>query len=339
MLPSSDRVPGSPGTKTQVHTVSTIGYSQYQACLSDQPEFHSQPNTATRGKFDDARQNYGDFARLIPANNAARKAFHVIVGKMMEDPTWEVHARQFVHVDEKSYPLVETEDSDSDIQYSNASPSPIMLHQGHYRLNLNLAPQNVKLGWVIGKGRRQIIVDLKIADNDGTHVHGAHGLLRYHRGSVLVVESTGHLITVDGKHKLVQSFLPITEKQTGLAFGQLSFILEYTEYASTNAFQQHLSIFLKDYCVELDGVPASMLSTPAETDSHFGDYVINSTIASGSTCIVSKGVKKSDATRVAIKKMWGYGSIKNVRNEVEMLKLVKGHVGSTISSSICLLAN
>ena len=76
------------------------------------------------------------------------------MGTMKLDPDWSLHVRQFIHVDEVQRDLPsEWQASDTE---NDKEDEPRKIWTGYYTLSLELLPSNIRLGWVLGGGRRDM---------------------------------------------------------------------------------------------------------------------------------------------------------------------------------------
>lgn len=96
----------------------------------------------------------GVFARLLPINWPAKLSFHDIAEMMKLDPSWNLHSRQYIHVEEKQQELPSDPCSSDDDSESESRPAKIWV--GHYRLNLDQDPANRGIGWIVGSGRKEL---------------------------------------------------------------------------------------------------------------------------------------------------------------------------------------
>ncbi|KAF7506330.1 hypothetical protein GJ744_011903 [Endocarpon pusillum] len=104
-----------------------------------------------------------DFAILVPTNDAAHVAFSAVAELIRLDSDWMPHARRFVHINPNRSPLSPDTSTDTETSEQGARP---LLYSGYYRFNLDIQPDNPRLGWVIGRGtedqRQEKAVDLSL---------------------------------------------------------------------------------------------------------------------------------------------------------------------------------
>ena len=276
-------------------------------------------------------QSNGDFARLIPANRSSRIAFDEVVD-MLRTPSsgWsDTNLEKFLHVEKGKARLDEIIDTDSESQISSI---PIMLWTGYYRLNMDIPPSNIKLGWVVGRGRGDLGnrgIDFLLTSRSLYDVAGRHARF-YHNSSsgALMVFANRRPAVLNGTFELSNDECAITAPITGISFGDLSYRLTFTSLNPQIYTRQ-----LKNLDNSSEALPAFMSPTPASTDYPLRDYTVKTVFSEGSTCVMSSGIVNRTGAWVAIKEMK-----RNTRNssalahEIEINKAISPHVRLNVSS-------
>ena len=87
------------------------------------------------------------FAKLIPSNASARRAFDSLAQNMKDDPVWKPHSRRYIHVnaEKKEVPNVSMEGYGP---YEGRKE----IWTGFYILSFGVAPIDPRRGWSIGGG-------------------------------------------------------------------------------------------------------------------------------------------------------------------------------------------
>lgn len=295
---------------------------------SHDDEGKTVPNSPKDDSFsvDDDGAN-GDFARLVPANRAARIAFNEVVDKLRTpDSGWtETGLEKYMHIDRVKVDVHE-ENSDTDTD-GDIPPLTISLWTGYYRLNLDIPPSNGKIGWVVGRGRSDLInrgIDFLLTCSSIYGVSGRHARFLHHSSSnALMVVAGRRPVVLNGTVELENAHQAITAVVTGISFGDLIYRLTFTSL-NRNVYAQQLKNLHRS---SSGGLPGFMSPTPASTDYELKHYTVKAVFAEGSTCIMSSGIDRRTGALVAIKEMK-----RNVRNssalahEIEVNRSLSPHV-------------
>ncbi len=123
--------------------------------------------------------HHGDFARLIPVNEAAHCAFDEVAEKLQCEPDLNPHALSLMHIEELRGDNSKEESGGSDAEAS--FPQIHYLRTGYYRLSMRLPPRDPSAGWIMGSGRHDVVeqnVDFLLTSKKNQHrVHGTHARL------------------------------------------------------------------------------------------------------------------------------------------------------------------
>jgi len=315
MAPTKDLDPSS--------VKSSSGASPHDT-VPNTPESHHQ-TTYLADHFDT-----GDFARLVPANKVACKAFHDIAESMKRDASWRPHARQYIHVSSTKKEFSEVISASDTDEVPEAAK--YNLWTGYYRLSFRVPPSNPRLGWVIGSGRKDLgesEVDFILTGNRRTHrVSGRHGRFLLHPTSnaLLIAAGENKKVVLDGKDELLGKERVLYAEVTGLSIGELGYKLLLSSTVS-DVFRQQVAQYREAMNIESTPAPLVLTPTPASTDYLYRDYIIKRSFAEGATCIVHAGMHKNTGAAVAIKKMKrSRKTAENIKHEVSILRSIGSHV-------------
>jgi hypothetical protein len=271
----------------------------------------------------------GDFARLIPINLSAMLAFDDIARTLKLDPEWNPHARQFIHVDDLQDLPPQWQDSDTE---TDVKDKPKKIWTGCYRFSLELLPRTLRLGWVLGGGRKDMKdqgVDLLLTlEKTKHHIHGRHARLTHdlESSAFMLYVAEGKVVIVNGKERLEGSQRAISSVETGLSLGDLAYQLEFTQLNEMRYREQ-----LGKLRVMLNrgdrGPPLSLEVTPSENHFEYHGFTIQTPFASGGHGVISAGIKKTTGKAVAVKRLKRTPeSVARIFLEVEIYKKIGDHV-------------
>lgn len=272
----------------------------------------------------------GDFARLIPQNRAACIAFSQLVEASKAGPETGIHGSKFMYIRaNKTCYDSDLSTSDPDVSHSSRRPgdtAQTKLWSGYYRLNMDILPQNYKLGWVVGRGRADHPnggVDLQLTNSKGLQVSGRHARFSHNAAGILLITSDVRKVVLDGKEILRNDRRAIASPLTGIQFGDLTYVLEFTNLPG---YRQQLANIRKKND-EMYKPPSFLDPTPSSADFVLEVYVIQAVFAQGSTCTVSCGYVRKTGSLVAIKRMKRHTYNKmHIAREVKLLRAVTPHV-------------
>ena len=274
----------------------------------------------------------GDFARLIPSSTVARQSFNRLVRKLINDKSCLPHARRFVHFEDTA---ADDEEESSDTSFRKAPEiNPVC---GYYRLNMDLPPNNLHLGWIIGSGRADLPeneVDFVLTAEPKQHgVRGRH--CRLHRSlstGVLLVISDCRKVVLDGKDVLrrdLQSgvsraqpeheFQRALHTRTGIMIGDLSYLLEFTSLAVD---VQEKQLQEARTSMKIPASPSIFLSpTPLRSTGEYFGYVVYPVTHGGVSSTVAFAYSKATGKPVIIKRMKRNRSNYNsIQMEIDLLR-------------------
>lgn len=266
----------------------------------------------------------GDFARLVPANRAARVAFSEIVGEVKSDSNWNRHAQRYIHINGKEELLSELSASETETEAKEQR----CLWTGYYRFNINIPPFSQGLGWIAGSGRKDLEhggVDFLLTSSSLHHVAGRHARFAHNLSGTLLIIADTRRVVLNGIEEFRGDQRAITSRTTGVAFGDLTYTVVFTEL-DAGVYEEQLSGLRKAAGQDYEP-PPFLKPTPRDTDYELKGYSVKGVFAEGSTCTVAVGVNRKTGSPVAIKKMKRnrYNFLK-VQHEVKVLKAINPHV-------------
>jgi hypothetical protein len=247
----------------------------------------------------------GFFARLVPLNPSAQRAFHNLASRRNED-VYKYHA-QFLEID----------DTESDMQ------------SGSFVLSLGNLPEFAPLGWRIGKGRknqRNAAVDLLLTPDprDEGDIAGLHARLSWIKGGggffLIADNMRGKPVTLNGETLVNEQRLIPYHNTIGI--GQCYYTMKFAIRTpeGEEQFQAELAEF---YSVVLSESAPLVLPTPSEHEERIGNWVVRNGLGKGSYGHVYLVSHAHSGKPAAAKEIWRtlYNS-RRVNEEVEMNKFL-----------------
>src|SRR5271163_3391182 len=133
--------------------------SSSQNATSFTKSITTEPNTpesssSPKGE-DEEEELSGDFARLTPSSKSARLAFHNLASAIKAKEhvdTYQWH-QQFIHIRSSLQPLEDDEEDSTSADNISQDQPTVRIHNGFWRLNMDLRPAKPQYGWFIGRGR------------------------------------------------------------------------------------------------------------------------------------------------------------------------------------------
>lgn len=154
-----------------------------------------------------------DFARLIPDNQPARNAFRNLVQGLargdIDQTVIPAYSIPYIHwefaADHVTVSSSESEtEPPSDASFGISPPgrtsdADMLPITGFYRFNsIKPTPQNHKIGWIPGLGRRNLNVEFILAPKSYPRVHSRHLRIVISQSGLPMAISDGHPFYVDG---------------------------------------------------------------------------------------------------------------------------------------------
>ncbi|KAL9109570.1 MAG: hypothetical protein Q9227_005750 [Pyrenula ochraceoflavens] len=305
------------------------------------------------------------FAKLVPSNRAACRAFDAIAQNIKADESWKPHHRQYIVVEGPgTLPDVSTTIG-TDVSMLSQAPSQAVFEEdttasesdsqsvvmqdtllkGHYRLSLDVAPQYARIGWRVGSGRPKHANDAVdfLLTPPGWHktgVAGLHARFQFERrsGALMLVASNlrGTPVNLNGSI-FAHDMRVMGRPNNTIEFGDLSYTFVYMikNPAQEKQFQQKLQTYFQ-YAYGTEPIPSSS-ATPSAHDRELGEYVLRNTLARGGSGIVSVANHSRTGAPVAVKEIlrtkWNHSK---VNAEIDIFRGLK-HVGLffRIMRSVC----
>lgn len=318
----------------------------------------SQPTRAATRSLSHDLRTHGAFAKLRPANNSARHAFHEAI-LYINEQTGPYH-KQFVIIEDSSAVLDASEEysSNSDTEYDtdihgNGRDSPENTHlHGYFTLSLDILPHHSS--WRIGKGssksaqgtRGVDILPVRPGQREAKKIAAVHAIVQFNVDS-------GALVLRAGSNKPVWYYLDNEEiKLQNMAQRVLSSPtnrfrvgdLEYTltfEVSDMTTFVQDRNKYLK--AIHKRDPPHPKIDPiPLPHHKKLGHAIIHNSLGFGSFGWVSVGVDSSTGQPLAVKEL-------RIRREDYTKKLAQDEVAIArrftkvrillITSSSCISDN
>ena len=276
----------------------------------------------------------GDFARLVPVNHDAILAFHSIAERARLEPDWNAHIAKFLFIEDVPRAISPEWDGHSDTASDTTGSFPGQVLTGYYRLSLELLTNHPQLGWVIGSGRPDLptggVDFLLTLQKNKHHVHGRHArILHAQNGALMLVVAKKKAVLVNGMDRLEGSQRVMGSVRTALAFGNLSYNLEFTGLHESTYREKLGELFTKLH-PDGDVPPLSLELTPLEHHHELHGYVIHSPFASGASGVVSAGFEKSTGKAVAIKRVKRTpATVARIQLEIQIYRRIGDHVSTS----------
>jgi hypothetical protein len=227
------------------------------------------------------------------------------------------------------------EQSTSDELVPSPRPqSPIMVHTGFWRLNMDLHPVNRHFGWVLGKGRwntrdshlntvtgggMDILLTAKIKE---PLLRGRHARLLHSLESYTFMVAADKTVRVGDRHLNSTNVSAFGRRKTVIAFGDLEYELAFTNLDQSiyKAQLNQLSQFLN-----YQGPRPRAFVDPTTTDTDYlfmEKYFIRSSFTQGTTCWMCAAVDRDTGASVAVKKIVAVSSamLNHARREINVMK-------------------
>jgi hypothetical protein len=294
------------------------------------------------------------FAILRPLNHAAIRMFNAVAIRMYSQPAWALNARRFLVID-STYGEIDTgqpsladldaqPDGDNDeivnalralsAATRAASQAPqsdriISLNMpiGFYRLDIDVAPQSMEAGWVVGSSDTQ--ADLLLAptsieasrsDLRSRHCQFAFGPVS---DSLFIRSAFGAEVIVDGITPLYTQ-PRVAQAVNGLSFGSLQYVLSYTQNFPQHKFADQLLEMRRRRGWAALERPLTFTPTPSVHAITHQHWSIDKATQKGTFGSVSQGRHLRTASVVAAKRLYiKPANVTLVVNEIEALKRLK----------------
>lgn len=277
------------------------------------------------------------FARLVPDNHAARTEFSRVVSRLhpLNSIQKQFHPACFVE-----YHSGHDAEPASGVNRTALPPDlNTTLWTGHYNLDYNFPPQNVYLGWTIGRGHfneRQESSDILLSDRavrgDLGYCHFAitHN---YGSGGLMICAFGLCTVTLDGTDSFQNNQRLLYKKRTSIEIGDLKYILAVNEF-SDEEHSHLLDNYSNENQIDGGGHPVTLNATPSKLDQVTERYVIKNPIGDGVTGVVHAGLDRYTGNAVAIKRFRRTaGNASTVEYDKDMGRLIGNH------PNICKLAD
>ncbi len=269
------------------------------------------------------------FARLTPCNNEAREAFHLVAHAILQENMY-AHHKRFMHIDDEKVPWTPTIDSPNprhgddgmtdseatepdtelELEYQNDDRKrwPEVIWKGYYTFDLNIRPQDQKVGWAIGRGRQGFSptfkgVDFLLTTERKPKLRGihAHFLFDIETGILCLkaYHPKPHGVILDG-HTYSQTRVMLQNAHK-IKIGPFEYDFEFANFSpgEEKAFQEVKRNFFKG-SLRAQSPPPALSATPSQTDFRVAGWTITTALGSGHSGNVSAAYKRN-GTVAAVK--------------------------------------
>ncbi len=149
-------------------------------------------------------------------------------------------------------------------------------------------------------------------------------------GALMLVAGKGKAVVVNGIERLEGSQRVMGSVRTALAFGNLSYSLEFTGLNETSYRDKLGELFTKLH-PDGDIPPMSLELTPLEHHHELHGFLIHSPFASGASGVVSAGFEKSSGQAVAIKRVKRTpATVARIQLEIQIYRKIGDHVSNVV---------
>ncbi|KAL2419523.1 hypothetical protein ABEF95_001224 [Exophiala dermatitidis] len=270
-----------------------------------------------------------DFARLIPANDGAKRAFHDVATLIQGTPTSYSHWRKFIYISSSKETISQASSLSS--EPSGAETSPDEVFTGHFRLNLSIPPEDLLHGWALGSGRSgagHLGVDLLLTiRRNQDKVRGRHARLKLHDQSrmLIIQPGPGKRVWLNGQQVSEQGRV-LGTLSSGLTIGNLTYTLELIPGDAATFHQRY------EETMRLAGItPSARIANIDPTSSEkfftFHGYQMQTPQALGTFGVVSGCVHLNSGEVYAVKRVKRTQDTFNlVGDEISVLQRLGKHV-------------
>ncbi|KAI9677073.1 MAG: hypothetical protein M1817_006912 [Caeruleum heppii] len=262
----------------------------------------------------------GDFARVLPSNQVARRLFsQCYISCLKDDP---FHLNFMIPLAEQSAATEEPVESSTeyDSYHSTGADVGNALQWGYFVLSLedSRLPEIPPLGWRFGRGASKLPnrgVDMLLAkpgDIWGKSLASNHFSLRLSNQSGLLMLSCGNAKKLELETHINGNWEPLAPGQEQLIFqhstmlraGRCEFELQYTiDKDGRKAFLEQRSLFIDHWLKPQTDVYDSFTYVPGDDITIRGRYLQLRTQGHGTFGWVSQGVDTQSGHLIAIKEI------------------------------------
>lgn len=278
------------------------------------------------------------FARLIPANDAAKKTFHEVARRFVEDMTrtWSWHAGKYIFINTSQDDGQGLDFGSKSINDGESLRSRSGIWTGHYLLDFDVPPADPHKGWVIGDGDNlndtnipEILLGVG-PDSHGTDPPLARLVHDYSCGALTIVAPDDNTILLNGIEELRGRKRLLHKSSTSIDIGERRYKLELEPIRHSD-YRSLLNKYRLINTEETDQPPSSLMLVSAQTDQLLNRYVIKNPVGVGSTCMVYAGYDIHTGRTVAIKKFRRFYGMTFVRERerIEGVNAIGQHVSTS----------
>ena len=281
------------------------------------------------------------FGWLIPLNDLACAAFHLVVDKMIKSPDSQLHERKFIHL-EGMRPVRAASISGSEDEDHQEKEDQVHFF-GAFKFSTALLPREPSKGWYIGTGRDKPEVDAVIGPPDSkwkdNRIRGSHARLFIHEESCLATIEALHSMEVSGstglKHidQKSSNSCKVLEHGHEVLFGQCSYLYLQGEAMTNGTFRSSLSTFMKVHHQGSKWTAHPILSAPS-TGAHLqfdGYTILPGAFAGGSFGEVTAGWTENGSV-VAVKR-FKQPNQQQLSQHLDIMGLIGHHVSPSANEN------
>lgn len=181
---------------------------------------------------------------------------------------------------------------------------------GRYTFSLDNEPSRPSRGWMVGRGRQDVAVDIQLTTNrPNFNVRGFHALFNLHTstGYLWICRATGSIgleLTVNGEEVGKGQRFALNQTPMRIRLGRCEYLFEYTEYARSNSFKKLQRDYMTRYLnVLTENLDLGLTPTPNPQSRMIGEWTLGMSLGKGTFGKVFVGT--------------------NVQNEIVAVKIVE----------------
>jgi len=301
---------------------------------------------------------FDELSQAIIANTQDRK---------IKTPELE-HAAKFMFIERfaglqfsgQEIPIEQREiatELDTEVDDASTVSEKMPLYQGHYNFAFRDAdPLVPRQGWVVGFGRfnhkkrgstsssdrPDVLLALPGTSGKKYEVAGKHARIFFDQEGTLTLKvfSQRGFPTVIGNTDIGKGQRSITERESRVSFGSLSYILEFAKEMTEETFQAGLREYTKQNGIfeQNQSLWPDFSATPSPMDHLVGDWNIRSTVGKGTFGTVNATKNVRTGICAAAKKLIRKSNddVLKIGREINTLRILPSNVNSLFLPSSLL---
>ena len=290
----------------------------------------------------------GAYVRIIPANSAAKAAFHAVLERIQENDKVMPNARRFIvrhdELEEISQFTNTNSEAESNQGDDDSTPTPLR-YGGFFLIDLGCWPQKPGRGWACGNDRSALQgkpgeeVEFVLTLNGSEHrVHRQHCRLHFNWDShalVITAEKNRRVrLFSSGVYELNGTSMAIQNAKSSFEVGALRYNIEFTGTINSESLHKRLTDIKLEHNIESSVPPLSVDPTPAPSDIHIPGYTLKDPEACGTFGTVFAGIEDGTGTCVAVKRV---AVTKDTRTSVNAEHDILKELLKKNESKVCLI--